>query len=73
MCEPLLPIDALNNLKWAVQSLVNLHKAGTWEKEIAENATREIVARIDWIRAQLAAAGEGRKNMGAQERKPSND
>jgi hypothetical protein len=64
MCEPLLPIDELKNLRWSVRSLIHLHQVGSFEREIANNATRGIESRLDWIMRQLDGAGEGKKNMG---------
>lgn len=64
MCEPLMPVDELKNLKWAVSSLAEINSLGSYEHENAKNAARGIAARIDWVIRQLSAAGEGKKNMG---------
>ena len=64
MCQ-LLPIDELENLKFAIVALASNHPSGSFEKEMAENACKGIKARIDWILRQLKSAGEGRKNMNA--------
>ena len=64
MSEPTLPIDALNDLRWAVRSLVYLQQQGSSEREIMDNATRGIESRIDWVIRQLKAADEGKRNMG---------
>ncbi len=65
MCEPLLPIDELKNLKWAISSLHDLHEKGSTEREIFINAAHGIESRLDWVIRQLKAAKEGEKNMGA--------
>jgi hypothetical protein len=59
----LKPIDELQELEWSVSSLVYLTDAGSHQREIMENATRGIVTRLEWIREQLEAAGEGRRNL----------
>lgn len=66
MCEPLLPIEELEKLKWAVSSLAALGaEPGTHEKENRHNAADGIRSRLDWCIRQLNGAGEGRRNMGA--------
>jgi hypothetical protein len=66
MCEPLVPIDELRNLKWSIASLAELDNTpGSFALENKRNAARGIETRIDWIIRTLEAAGEGQKNCGA--------
>jgi hypothetical protein len=65
MCEALLPIDELKNIKWSVIALVqSFAKPGTYESETAINAARGIQRRLDWVIANLQQAGEGKQNLG---------
>ena len=63
MCEPLMPMSELKSLSFALASLVELHQRGSFEREICENATRGIKARIKWVIQQLEAAEEGQKHF----------
>ena len=65
MCEPLLPIDELKSLKFAINALVDGYPKGSYERENAMNAARGINSRLDWVIRQLSYAKEGRKNLGA--------
>lgn len=67
MCEPLTPIDALEQMKWSISALCKLTTQGSYEARNLESATDGIRHEINWIIAQLKAANEGRKNMGAFE------
>ena len=65
MCEPLLPIDALRDMKFSVSAMADLHERGSFQRRQAACMSDGIRAKIDWIMAQLEAAGEGKRNMGA--------
>ena len=65
MCEPLLPIEELEALKFSVHALVHIdYHPGSYSAANGENACRGIVARLDWVIRTLGAANEGKKNMG---------
>ncbi len=65
MCEPLLPIDELKNLRFAISALVeNVGSPGSYERENAQNSGKGIKARLNWCIANLERAGEGKKNFG---------
>jgi len=65
MCVTLVPIQELENLKWAVVALAQLENTpGSYATENKANAARGIRERIDWIIRTLKAAGEGERNCG---------
>lgn len=67
MCEPLLPIEELKNLKWSITAITaNCGQPGSYEREIAKLASIGFERRLDWVIANLNKAGEGRKNMGVE-------
>ena len=66
MSDPLLPIEELQSLKFGISALADLFERGSYKRELALNAARGLEARIEWVIAQLEAAGEGKKNMGAR-------
>jgi hypothetical protein len=65
MCKQLLPIDELENIKWAVWAVAQLaaldDRPGNYAQENRANAVRGIQLRLDWIIRNLKAAGEGKK------------
>ena len=65
MCEPLLPIEELENLKFSIAALAHdVSPKGSYQAENRKNAASGIENRIDWCIRMLKAAGEGKKNMG---------
>ncbi len=64
MCEPIMPIDTLKNLRFSIAVLPNLHEPGSYRKELAELACAGIRSRLDWVIANLEHAKEGQKNFG---------
>jgi hypothetical protein len=65
MCEPLVPIDELRRLDFALASLASLvGRDGSHERENARNVADGIRARLKWVIANLNKAGEGQKNFG---------
>jgi hypothetical protein len=48
-------MDELGRLVWAVRSLQHLSSPGSSEREILDNATRGIAARLQWAQNQAKA------------------
>lgn len=64
MCQ-LLPIEELENLKFAVASLAEMAtEKGSYNRENARNAADGIRHRLNWVINQLKATGQG-KNVAA--------
>lgn len=60
MCEQLLPIHELEQLKWAVAALAEFDRSpGSYAGENAKNIKRGIQGRLDWVIRVLTAANEG--------------
>lgn len=71
MCEPLLPITALKDLRFSIASFAaTAGTPGSYERRNAEVYAKGLRAELDWCIAQLEAAGEGRKNMGVRAYEP---
>ena len=61
MCQ-LLPIEELKNMKFSISSLANMvGTPGSYDKENAENISRGMKARLQWVIDHLEANKEGRK------------
>jgi hypothetical protein len=63
MCEPTTPIDVLDELIFAVNSLKELHENGSYKRAICKAACKGIERDIRWVIAQLEACNEGRKKI----------
>jgi hypothetical protein len=57
--EQATPLYVLKELSFSVASLASMHKPGSYEKRLAEDAARGIRDRIDWIIACLEKSGHG--------------
>ncbi len=64
MAEVATPLDKLRRLGFSVSALAQINSANSYEGELARIAAEGIKRELDWVIANLEAAGEGLKNMG---------
>lgn len=63
--EPAMPIDVLKRIPFALAAFAEVcGTPGSYERERARIFELGIRAEIEWIVANLTAAGEGNRNMG---------